>query len=89
MSKRLIPVCLLALGASLAACERPDTLNPSFGNSVRHNMSMHIIDPEPLPADTPAPALAGPRAIGVMKRYEEGEVTDLETVTTSGVGGGQ
>ena len=63
--------------AALTACSNAEPLNHDFGASVRHNMMMHIIDPAPAHAGIGTPALRGPRATGVMDRYDKGTVTPL------------
>ena len=72
--------------ALLSACQDPNALHPSFGNAVRHNMAMHIINPEPLPSDTPVSGVMGTRVKGGIDRYERGEVIEAEAIDTSDVG---
>ena len=69
-----------------AGCTPKATFGPGFGDSVRKNMALHIINPEPLVA-AEAPALDSVRAARAIERYHSGEVTELEEIsTTSGVG---
>ena len=81
--RRLTPILLGAGALALAACEAPDTLHPSFGNSVRHNMAQHIIDPTPHAPGAPAPAMNGVRAGNAMERYGADSVETLERVRTT------
>jgi len=72
---------------SLSACQSNDEpLNPDFGNSVRHNMSVQIINPAPTYPTTGAPGMTGPRARGVMERYDKGEVIAPDVTRTSEFG---
>jgi hypothetical protein len=83
--KRTIAILLpLVLGVALAACENRNAkpLNEGFGNSVRYNMSLHIMNPEPY-AGTEAPALDGKRAAEGMKRYESGDVVHGGPISTT------
>jgi hypothetical protein len=50
--------------AALTACETETrhTLSPDFGNAVRHNMAVHIINPEGTPGPIEPSGLQGPRA---------------------------
>lgn len=82
---------LLALGAGtlMAACTPQEDLNPSFGNAVQHNMSLHIINPQPTYSTLQqVPDLDGPRAAGAQQRYDDGEVIPPERLRTSDTGGG-
>ena len=54
----------------VTACETEPKLqlSPNFGNAVRHNMAVHIIDPEGSPEPTTAPDLSGDRAHRAYER---------------------
>ena len=82
--RRLSLLGLAAAGLGLAACQAPDTLNPGFGDSVRHNMAMHIINPDPAPAEANGPDLYGPRGANAMTRYTTDQTEQLQDVSTSG-----
>ncbi len=72
----------------LAACETEPrmTLSPDFGNSVRHNMAVHVINPPSLGKETTAVPMDGVRALGAIDRYQKHEVIELEKITTTEVG---
>ena len=73
--------------AALTACETEPrmTLSPDFGNSVRHNMAVHIINPPSLGKATTAVPMDGVRAFGAIDRYQKHEVIQPEKVDTSDV----
>lgn len=83
--KRFALLTPVVLTIALAACENRNTapLGQDFGNAVHHNMSLHIINPEPVTAGYGAPALDGTRATGIIKRYETGNVTQPSGESTS------
>ena len=71
--------------AVLAACETEPrmTLSPDFGNSVRHNMAVHIINPPSLGKETTALPMDGVRALGAIDRYQKHQVIEPEEVKTT------
>ncbi len=71
--------------AVLTACETEPrmTLSPDFGNSVRHNMAVHIINPPRLGKETTAVPMDGVRAFGAIDRYQKHEVIKPEEVKTT------
>lgn len=72
-------VLILAVGA----CANNRPISPDFGNSVHHNMAMHIINPAPDYAGRPPPAMDGVRAALAMERYQTGEVIEPDSIETS------
>lgn len=68
---------LLALGA----CSTQKPLGRDFGNSIRHNMAVQTVNPEP---STVSPLYDGEHAARAIEKYREGTVEDLETVPTTG-----
>ncbi len=75
--KRIIATLPLVLMLAVSACEANRNIAPlgkDFGNATTHNLSQHIINPEPVTAGYGAPALNGLRAKGVMDRYTGGSV---------------
>lgn len=68
---------LLALGA----CGTQKPLGRDFGNSIRHNMAVQTVNPEP---STVSPLYDGEHAARAIKKYHEGNVTVPESVTTTG-----
>ncbi len=71
--------------AVLAACETEPrmTLSPDFGNTVRHNMAVHVINPPSLGKATTALPMDGVRAMGAIDRYQKHEVIEPEKVETT------
>ena len=81
---RITTISVIGLvGLVVGACGSPSPLDPDFGNATRHNKAMHIINPEPLPATTPAPTLSGRRGMLAIERYESGEVKEPEEIDTT------
>ncbi len=75
---RIIATLPFVLILAVSACENrniPD-LGRDFGNATSHNMSLHIINPDPVTAGYGAPALDGERAGGVIDRYKGGAVIE-------------
>ncbi len=75
--KRSIIFLPLVLTFAVSACELNRNVPPlgrDFGNATLHNMSLHIINPEPATAGYGAPALDGDRAKGAIERYKSGTV---------------
>ncbi len=68
---------LLALGA----CGTQKPLGRDFGNSIRHNMAVQTVNPEP---STVSPLYDGEHAAQAIKKYREGTVENPETITTTG-----
>ncbi len=83
---------VLILLAALSGCaggatdERPAAgpLGADFGNAVRHNAAVQIVDPEPMNLDGSPPPMDGRRAAAAMGRYQSGDVEIPEAVSTSG-----
>ena len=83
-------ILLATAGAmALAGCQTHPRLplNPSFGNTVRHNMAVHIVNPRPAMAATEATDMDGQRAAGAIDRYHTGQVIQPIDITTTSVGG--
>lgn len=73
-----------AILLAVSACENAAPLSPDFGNAVYHNMSMQIINPEPVIAGPPD--MNGVRAEGAMERYEKGLIIQPDALETSTLG---
>ncbi len=71
--------------STVAACanEQPKTLAPDFGNAVRHNMGLQVVDPEPSYATDGAPTFHGQKASDAYKRYREGKVKEPTALSTT------
>ena len=78
---RIITAVVIGL-VVLTACETEPrmTLSPDFGNSVRHNMAVHIINPPSLGKETTVVPMDGVRALGAIDRYQKHEVIEPEEV---------
>ncbi len=88
--KRALVFLPIVLTFAVSACQWNRNLPPlgrDFGNAVNHNMSQHIINPDPVTAGYGAPALDGERASVVIERYKAGDVLAPEVESTGGVGG--
>ncbi|WP_423603643.1 hypothetical protein [Sphingomonas sp. MS122] len=80
MAAKLIRSCALMAALALAGCTPIDT---GFGESVRANQALHVINPGPVADDVPI-AASGERAAAAAERYRKGEVKPPATVTTTG-----
>jgi hypothetical protein len=69
---------------ALSACDTQPkkVLSPDFGNSVRHNMAVQIINPDAGDEQPEATDLSGPRAKGAMDRYEKGQIIEPKAEST-------
>ncbi len=78
--KRIIATLPFVLILAVSACENRNfpPLGRDFGNATEHNLSQHIVNPDPVTAGYGAPALHGERAKGAFDRYKTGEVITLE-----------
>ncbi len=88
--KRALEFLPIALTYAVSGCQwnrNAPPLGRDFGNATNHNMSQHIINPDPVTAGYGAPALDGERASGVIERYKSGDVLAPEVESTGGVGG--
>ncbi len=68
---------LLALGA----CSTSKPIGRDFGNSVRHNMAVQTVNPEP---SRVSPLYVGDHAAKAIGKYREGNVEEPASVTTTG-----
>lgn len=64
----------LAAAATLSACADPGETSPNFGNAVRHNMAVHIINPAPDYGADMLPTGDGRRQALATERYATGKV---------------
>lgn len=87
---RILAIVALA-PVALAACENPAkpkaTLHSSFGDAVRHNMAVQIVNPEGSQDFSP-PEMDGDRASNAVTRYRTGQTEKVVEQRTSDVGGG-
>jgi hypothetical protein len=81
MKRIIIATLPLVLMLAVSACVQNRNIPPmgkDFGNATTHNLSQHIINPEPVTAGYGAPAYDGERVKGAMQRYKTGSVTEPE-----------
>jgi len=72
---------LIAPGlAFLAGCTPIDT---GLGDSLRHDLALQTLDPDPQYAGDEIEGGSGERAASANKRYREGKVIQPATVSTS------
>jgi type IV pilus biogenesis protein CpaD/CtpE len=89
-STKIMIVAALA-PLALAACEGDNpfqskqVLHPSFGDAVRHNMAVQIINPDGHPNLSPPP-MDGARAADAVQRYRAGKTTEVVQQRTSKMG---
>ena len=82
--KALAFTVLIAAAVTITGCStNKDPLGHGFGDSVRHNMAVHIINPRPNYDVDSLSGLSGPRAAGAIGRYESGKVEKLKIEKTS------
>ncbi len=81
--KALAFAILTVAAVTIAGCGNQEPLGHGFGDSVRHNMAVHIINPRPNYDVDSLDGLSGPRAAGVIGRYESDKVEDLKIEKTS------
>jgi hypothetical protein len=75
----------LAAGMALllSGCNQPPWPPvPTLGNAVKHDMAVHIINPDPHWGTAPPP-LDGQRAVLIMRHYEGQAVVQPEAVSTT------
>lgn len=87
---RILAVVALA-PIALAACQDPSkprpVLHSSFGDAVRHNMAVQIVNPEGNQDFNP-PDMDGDRAAIAVTRYRTDQTERVTEQRTSDVGGG-
>lgn len=90
LNKLQVVAIMAAIGFAIAGCDsvvKPKgTLNPNFGNAVRHNMAVQIVNPDASAGITEAPDLDGKRANTAVADYEKGATKQVEKIITSNVG---
>lgn len=84
----LAAVLVLAVAACTPSAEpfyqtAPVNLNQGFGNTVRNNIALQIVNPTPVYAGFEIPEMDGVRSAGAMQRYQRGQVIAPEEVITT------
>ncbi len=82
--KTALTASSIALLFFVAGCQHTQPLGRDFGNSVHHNMSMHIIDPAPSYEGREVPDMEGERAAVVKEIYDTGAVEEPEAESMGG-----
>ena len=84
---RIALIGLAAASFTLAACnsiyDHSQPLNQGFGNAIKHNDAVAIVDPTPANASDGAPDLDGKRAKIGVERYETGAEMEAEAEEVS------
>jgi len=71
---------LAAAGLMLPACTPHDT---GLGETVRRNMALHIIDPNPVYKGEPMEGSSGDLAANAQERYRKDKVKEPRTIQTT------
>lgn len=83
---------LASLALVLPGCDavqRKPHLTETFGNSVKHNMAVQIVNPEASASITEPPGMDGIRANRAVTLYHTGTTTRIVKEKTSSGGGGK
>ncbi len=80
-------ICACGSMSLLGACEseHAEALSPGFGNAVRHNIAVQVVNPDPQPVTEPS-GLDGRRAVEAYERYRENQVIRPSTSTVTRIG---
>ena len=80
-------LCLAGVGlATIAGCTPVD---PGFGESLRYDMAVQTIDPDPqYPPDALQPGYHGEKAQKATDRYRKGATKPAQAQSSSAGGGG-
>jgi type IV pilus biogenesis protein CpaD/CtpE len=77
-------------GLILTGCQSSNQslgkMNANFGNSVRQNMAVQIVNPEASKDVTEAPMLDGKKAESAITKYHSDTIKQVEKIETSDVG---
>ena len=85
-SNILIAAATLSLGACDTIYPHNGSPDPSFGEAVKYDMAVQVIDPDPVYAPEGAqPGDSGAKGAEAVKRYRTDKVKDAKAVTTGGV----
>ena len=79
----------IALGACTNADGRPDLAqyDPSWGEANRATMAAQVVDPSP-EYDSPIPPTSASNAVRAADAYREGQVEEVERISTRETEGG-
>ena len=89
-SKLLIaPMAVLLLGACNTLQPQSLSTDPAFGEALKYDMAIQIIDPDPVYDDEGAqPGDNGDKGAQAVKRYRTNQIKQLEIMSTSSAGSG-
>ena len=87
MNRNLAILVLVGLGLAACSSKPADTPRPEFGEAVRANMELQIINPEPNESTTLPPSDGVRRGL-MIRRYQTDEVEPPLETTSSSIGGG-
>lgn len=79
-SKKILIIMIAGLG--LWGCGTSTSVN-GLGDAVRHNLAVHIINPDPS-RDRMESVTSGEKVAKAIKRYQEGRVLKPKTLTLKG-----
>ena len=90
MSSRVLLAGAMALG--LSACDTvypvSQSTDPGFGEAVKYDMAIQVIDPDPVyTAEDAQPGDTGQKGAEASKRYRSGQVKEVEQQATAGGSG--
>jgi len=78
---------VLSVALLSSACdpfERKKSLNPTFGNAVRHNMSVQIVNPDAGSKPTTPIEMDGTRAAKAYSDYSTGTIPETKADSVTG-----
>ena len=85
-TRRTLPLLLLA--GTISACgpyayRQSGTPIPGFGNAIRQNAAVQIVDPQPAGAANTTIDMDGRRALLAIERYRTGAVIEPSELSTT------
>ena len=83
--RKLVPLALLTLaGCQTAPQPQAGSLDAGFGETVKYDMALQTIDPDPVyDANDAQPGASGALGAAAAKRYRTGQVKAVETQGTT------
>jgi hypothetical protein len=82
---KVLPFALLFAVAACAQYQNKEPMGRDYGDSVHHNLSVHVIDPAPNLEGKEVPDMAGTRAEGALERYNTGTELEPESIDTTSI----
>lgn len=91
MSYRLfgLPMAVILAGCQTSVLPQAGSLDAGFGETVKYNAAIQVIDPDPVYVDGGSqPGDRGDKGAEAVKRYRTDQVKEVESeATTSSTGG--